>query len=126
MYSFNFENDVSDLIFGGELFHFFTPKDIKLWVPNLTMFLISYLMASCSIFSHLRTFGYQTLGTKSTGSDTFNHEDNKVKRYKPKRCYLLKGVIKNYYAMINRKTFYEQPIDSDTKQYEEIRKEGRG
>ena len=31
-------------------------------------------------------------------------------------------MIKIYNAVINRKTFYTQPIDSDVKQYETIRK----
>ena len=39
-----------------------------------------------------------------------------------KRCYLPKGIIKNYNMIINGKDFYDQAIDSDIKRYEEIRK----
>ena len=35
---------------------------------------------------------------------------------------LPKGDIKNYTIIINRKNFYNQPIDSDIKRYKEIRK----
>ena len=35
---------------------------------------------------------------------------------------LTKCIIKSYNVIINRKSFYDQPIDSDTKQYEKIRK----
>ena len=46
---------------------------------------------------------------------------NYVKKYSAKKCYLPKGIIKNY-NIINGKNFYDQPIDSDIKLYEEIRK----
>ena len=36
--------------------------------------------------------------------------------------YLPKGLIDNYNVSINEKYFYYQPIDSDTKWHEEIRK----
>ena len=36
--------------------------------------------------------------------------------------YLPKGIIKNYNVIINGENFYDQPIDSDIKRYEEIRK----
>ena len=36
--------------------------------------------------------------------------------------YLPKGIIDNYNVIINVKNFYEQAIDSDIKQYKEIRK----
>ena len=37
------------------------------------------------------------------------------------RYYLRKGIIKNYNVIINGKNFYDQPIDSDIKQYKEKR-----
>ena len=39
IYSLNFRNDVSDLIFDGRLFHIFGPRDLKPWSPNLLVFL---------------------------------------------------------------------------------------
>ena len=36
--------------------------------------------------------------------------------------YLPKGIIVNYNVIVNGKNFYEQAIDSDIKQYKEIRK----
>ena len=44
-----------------------------------------------------------------------------AKRFKNQRYYLLKGAIKNFSVIINWKDFYDQPIYSDIKQYEEIR-----
>ena len=40
----------------------------------------------------------------------------------PKTYYLLKGFIQKYNVSINRKKFYQQPINSQIKQYEVIRK----
>ena len=51
-----------------------------------------------------------------------SNEDSAYKRFKAKRYYLPKGIIKNYNVIINGKNFYDQPISSDIKQYEEIRK----
>ena len=51
----------------------------------------------------------------------WNADDN-GKRYKAKRCYLLKGIVKNYNVIINGKVFYDQPIDPEIKWHEEIRK----
>ena len=48
--------------------------------------------------------------------------DNDSKRFKTQRYYLPKRIIDNYNIMINGKNFYNQVIDSDIKQYEEIRK----
>ena len=45
-----------------------------------------------------------------------------VKRFKTRRYSLPKGIIKNYNVIINGKNFYDQPIDSNIKRYEEIRK----
>ena len=46
------------------------------------------------------------------------NEDNNAKMLN----YLPKGIIKNYNVIINGENFYDQPIDSDIKWYEEIRK----
>ena len=43
------------------------------------------------------------------------NQDNNSKRYKAKRYYLPKGMIKNYNIIVNKKNFYSQPIDSDMK-----------
>ena len=47
---------------------------------------------------------------------------NDVKRFQTRRYYLPKDIIKNYNVIINKKNFYDQPIDSDIKRDEEIRK----
>ena len=54
------------------------------------------------------------------------NEDADSKRFKDKRYYLPKGIIKNCNVIINGKNFYDQPIDSDIKRYEEIRKPTTG
>ena len=50
-----------------------------------------------------------------------NVGDN-IQRCRAQRYYLPKGIIKNYNIIINGKKFYDQPIDSDTKRYKEIKK----
>ena len=50
----------------------------------------------------------------------YSNEDDASNRFKAKRYYLPKSIINNYKVIINEKNFYEQPIDCDIKQYEEI------
>ena len=50
------------------------------------------------------------------------NENNDIKWYKFLRYYIPKGIINNYNVIINWKNFFDQPIDSDIKQYEEISK----
>ena len=50
------------------------------------------------------------------------NEKNDVKRYSTHRYYLPKGIVIGYSVIINGKNFYEQPVNSDLKRYEEIRK----
>ena len=52
----------------------------------------------------------------------YTNEAINAKRFNAWKYYLPKDIIKNYNAIINGKNFYGQPIDSDIKQYEEIRK----
>ena len=52
----------------------------------------------------------------------YSNQDDNIKRYKAKSYYLLRGVIKNYNAIIGGKNFYDQPFDSDIKRFQEIRK----
>ena len=50
------------------------------------------------------------------------NRDNDVKRFKARRYYLPEGIIRNYNVIANGKSVYEEPIDCNIKQYEEIRK----
>ena len=52
----------------------------------------------------------------------YSKEDADSKRFKAKKYYLPKRIIKNYNVVINQKKFYYQAIDSDIKRYEETRK----
>ena len=52
----------------------------------------------------------------------YSNRDDNSKRFKGRRYYLPKGIVKNYNLIINGKNFYDQPIDSDIKRYKEIRK----
>ena len=52
----------------------------------------------------------------------YSNEDSNSKRFKSRRYYLPKGIIDHCNVINNRKTFYDQPIDSDIKRYEEVRK----
>ena len=58
----------------------------------------------------------------------YKNQDDNAKRFETRRYYLPKGIIDNYNIVINGKIFYDQPIDSDIKRYEEISKltTGRG
>ena len=47
---------------------------------------------------------------------------NDSKRFKTERYFSLKRIIDNYNVIIKAKNFYGQAIDSDIKQYEEVRK----
>ena len=49
-----------------------------------------------------------------------SNEDCAPKRFKAKRYYLPKSIIKNYNVIINEKKKYDQGIDSDIKRYKEI------
>ena len=50
----------------------------------------------------------------------YTNEDNNAKRFNAQKFYLPKDIIKNYNVIINGKNFFDQPIDSDIKRYEEI------
>ena len=52
----------------------------------------------------------------------YSVHDGNAKRFKAKRYYLPKGIIKNYKMIINGKNFYDQAIDSDIKQPEKNKK----
>ena len=52
----------------------------------------------------------------------YSNKNDNVKQYKANKYYLVNGIIKNHNVVINGKNFYDQPIDSDIKRYEEIRK----
>ena len=52
----------------------------------------------------------------------YSNVDVHSKRYKVKRYYLPKGIIKNYNFVINGKKFYDQAIGLDIKRYEQVRK----
>ena len=47
------------------------------------------------------------------------NQDNSIKRFNAKKYYLPKGTVKNYNVIINGRNLYDQPIDSDIKQYKE-------
>ena len=53
---------------------------------------------------------------------SYTNEANNTKRFNDRKYYLPKSIIKNYNVVVNRKNFYDQPIDSDIKRYEEVRK----
>ena len=52
----------------------------------------------------------------------YTNKDNNAKGFNAQKFYLPKDMIKNYNVIINGKNFFDQPIDSDIKRYEEIRK----
>ena len=48
----------------------------------------------------------------------YTNEYVHTKRFKTRRYYLPKGIIKNYNFIINGRNLYDQAIDSETKRYE--------
>ena len=52
----------------------------------------------------------------------YSNENTGSKRFKAKRYYLPKGIIKTYHVIIKGKSLYDQEINFDVKRYEEIRK----
>ena len=52
----------------------------------------------------------------------YSNQNDSVTRFNVKKYYLPKCIIKNYNEIVTGKNFYDQPIDSDIKEYEEIRK----
>ena len=52
----------------------------------------------------------------------YSNQDVNTKRIKTQRYYLPKDIIKNYNVIINGKNNFGQPIDSDVKRYQEIKK----
>ena len=53
----------------------------------------------------------------------YSDQDDNAKRFKMwRRYYLPKGIIDNYNVIMNGKNFYDQPINSNIKRYEEIKK----
>ena len=45
----------------------------------------------------------------------YSNQNDGVKRFNRKKYYLSKGIIKNYNVIINRKSLYDQAINSDIK-----------
>ena len=52
----------------------------------------------------------------------YSNQDDISKRFKTQRYFSPKRNIDNHNNIINGKNFYDQPIDSDIKRYEVIRK----
>ena len=52
----------------------------------------------------------------------YSSQDGNAKRIKFRRNFYPKGIIRSYSVINNGKKFYEQPIDSDIKRFEEIKK----
>ena len=67
-------------------------------------------------------FESKVVGVNKLFAFLYSDQENNSKRYEAKQQYLPKRVIKNYNVIINGKNFYDHPINSDIKQYEETRK----
>ena len=123
----------------------FTIKDTKLYIPAVTL-----SARDNQKLSKLLTKGFERSAywnkykTKSENENTTNeyryflqsnfvgvnrlfvlaysNQDAGSKRFKTRKYYLPKCIIKNYNIIINGKNFYDQAIYSDIKRYKEIRK----
>ena len=61
------------------------------------------------------------VGVNSLFVLVYINQDAASKRLKTETYYLPKEIFDNYTVLINRKNFYDQPVDSDVKRYGEIR-----
>ena len=52
----------------------------------------------------------------------YENQDSNSKTFRSWRHYLPKDIIKNYDIIVNGKNFFNQSLDSEIKQYNEIRK----
>ena len=58
--------------------------------------------------------------------DNTNNGDNKVERDSHRKYFLPRVAITNYNVLINGRNFYDQPINDQTKKYDDIRKIATG
>ena len=61
------------------------------------------------------------VGVNSLFVLVYINQDAASKRLKTEMYYLPKEIFDNYTVLINRKNFYDQPVDSDVKRYGKIR-----
>ena len=123
----------------------FTIKDTKLYFPVVTLSTRDNKKLSKLLSKGFeRSFYWNEYKTKSENKNTTNefsyflesnfvginrlfvlaytNQGDSAKRFKTRRYYLPNSILKNYNVITNGKIFYDQPIDSDIKQYEETRK----
>ena len=116
----------------------FTVKDTKLYVPAITLSVktvkaslqrtwkisvLEWIYKKCENKNTTNGQRY-FLESNFVGANrlfilTYTNQDDTAERYK---YSMYRKIMKNYNVIINGKNFYDQPIDSDTKQYKEIRK----
>ena len=77
--------------------------------------------------NELRCFlEYNFVGINRLFVLVYLNEDSDPKRFKARRYYLPKDIIKNYNVIINGKNFYDHTIDSDLKGYEKLENQQQG
>ena len=105
----------------------FNIKDTKLFVSVLTLSARNNQTLSKLLSKGLERSVYQfEYKTKSESRNmlfisVYSDQDVDSKRLKTRRYYLPKGIFDNYNVIINGKDFYDYPIDSDIKRYEEFK-----
>ena len=77
--------------------------------------------------NELRCFlEYNFVGINRLFVLVYLNQDSDPKRFKARRYYLPKDIIKNYNVIINGKKFYDHTIDSDLKGYEKLENQQQG
>ena len=127
----------------------FTVKDTKLFVPVVTLLVKDNQNLSKLLRKWFEISVYwKEYKTKSENKNTkykyryflesnfvrvngffvlaFTNQDTNAKGFNAQKYYLSEDIIKYYNIMINKKNFYDQPIDFDIKRCEEIRKLATG
>ena len=120
----NVNGNINDNVNGNDII--FTIKDTKLYVPVVSLSATDNQKLSRFLSKGFeRPVYWNEYKTKSENSIGFFLNQfflELTKRFKTRKDYLPKGIINNDNVINNGKIFYNQPIDSDIKLYEEIRK----
>ena len=110
----------------------FIIKETKLYIPIVTQSARdNQKLSKLLIKGFERSIYWNKYRTKSENKNTTNeyryflesnfvkvnnsNQDAYFKRFKTRRYHLPKSIIKNYNVIINEKSFYGQPIDSNVK-----------
>ena len=99
----------------------FTLKNTELYVPVVTLYkTISKNKNTTNEYRYFLQSNF--VGINRLFVLVYTNHDANAKIVNARKYYLPKGIIRNHNFIINGKNFYDKPINSDIKRYEEIKK----